>query len=103
MLARIDSDTELTKEERKKLRKMDKDTLGEQSDVLDEWRNLHFTHALADAVARGVRYAGMGRNHLVYLEDNGLPAGTHAWDMVGQDIADFEFLTKILAASAQSP
>jgi hypothetical protein len=103
MLARIDSDTELTKEERKKLRKMDKDTLGEQSDVLDEWRNLHFMHALADAVARGVRYAGMGRNHLVYLEDKGLPAGSHAWDMVGQDIADFEFLTKILAASAQSP
>jgi hypothetical protein len=72
MLARIDTDTELTKDERK-LRRMDKDTLGEQGEVFDEWRNLHFTHAVTDAVARGVRYAGMGRNHLVYLRDKGLP------------------------------
>jgi hypothetical protein len=79
MLARLESDTHLTKAERSK---MPKDMVWEQGDVFGEWRNLHFAHAVQNAVARGVRYAGMGRAHLVYLEDKSLPNNSYAWDMV---------------------
>jgi hypothetical protein len=103
MIARMKTDTELTSDERKALRKMPRKTADEQNKAFGKWRNLHFSHAVRDAVGRGVRYAGMGREHLKYLIAEGLPAKSKSFDMVAKDLTDFETLTKTRAASAKSP
>ncbi|MGW0432895.1 hypothetical protein ACWDV4_10165 [Micromonospora sp. NPDC003197] len=100
MLAQASTDEGLTKQERKELGKMPKASGDEREEVFGKWRNLHFSHAVRDAAQRGVRYAGMGRFHLDYLMAEGLPPNSRGYDMSGKDLADFETLTKNLAASA---
>jgi hypothetical protein len=78
-------------------------TTAEKFAAFGKWRNLHFSHAVRDAVAKGVRYAGMGREHLKYLIAEGLPAKSRGYDMVAKDLTDFETLTKNLAATAKNP
>ena len=73
MIARMKTDTGLTANERKELKKMPQGTTAEKSAAFGKWRDLHFSHAVRDAVAKGVRYAGMGREHLKYLIAEGLP------------------------------
>ena len=103
MLARMKNDAELTAPERQQLDQLPKGSSADQMAAFSKWRNLHFSHAVRDAAARGVRYAGMGLEHLKYLRAEGLPAKSADYDMVGKNLNDFETLTKNLAASAKSP
>jgi hypothetical protein len=75
----------------------------ENEAIFSKWRNLHFSHAVWDAVKRGVRYAGMGRLHLDYLVAEGIPPNSHPYDMTGKELAEFEALTNRLASSVKSP
>jgi len=69
--------------------------------LFSDWRNHTFEDALNDAVGRGVRYAGMGNNHLVHLRAQGLPPNTHAFDMRdGEDFDAFADHTADLAGRA---
>lgn len=101
MLARASTDATLSQTERDDLNKMKKGSETEKSALFSKWRNLHFLHAVRGAAARGVRYAGMGREHLKYLIGEGLPPNSHPYDMHGKELADFELLTKNLATSAK--
>ena len=103
MTARMETDTGLSDAERKQLKGMPRGTAAEKGAAFGKWRNLHFSHAVADAVARGVRYIGMGRDHLDYLNAEGLPAKSRGYDMVAKDLTDFRTLTNNLKSSAKSP
>jgi hypothetical protein len=103
MLARAGTDTDLTGQERTNLAATPQTTDADKKAVFAKWRNLHFSHAVRDAAQRGVRYAGMGMAHLTYLNNEGLPPNSQGYDMAGKEIADFETLTKNLAASVKSP
>lgn len=102
MLARAGTDTALTAAERADLKSMKTGTQAEQSAMFSKWRDLHFSHAVKEATARGVRYAGMGKNHMDFLIAEGLPAGSRTYDMTAAGLAAFELLTKNRAASAAS-
>jgi hypothetical protein len=92
MLARAGSDTTLTAAERDRLARLHRRR--GRGVVFAQWREMRFLHAVTAAAARGVRYAGMGRNHLTVLLGNGtLPSGATAFDMIGRDLAAFETLT----------
>ena len=101
MLARAATDDALSNTERTDLKAMKKGSNSEKQGVFDKWRNLHFSHAVRDAAKRGVRYAGMGRAHMDYLIAEGIPANSRTYDMTGKDIADYDQLTKNLAASVK--
>jgi hypothetical protein len=101
MLARSRTDATLTQVERDDLNAMKRGSAAEKQAVFDKWRNLHFSHAVRDAAARGVRYAGMGKLHLDYLVAEGIPGGSRTFDMTGAYLANAELLTKNLAASAK--
>ncbi|ROT29441.1 DUF4157 domain-containing protein [Micromonospora sp. HM5-17] len=73
--------------------------------VFLKWRDLHFAEAVAKAVRDGVRYVGMGQDHLTELETKRrLPAGSRAYYLgstggaagreVGRDIIEFERNTR---------
>ena len=89
--------------ERQALGGMPKGSSADQMAAFGKWRNFHFSHAVRDAAAKGVRYAGMGLEHLKYLRAEGLPPKSADYDMVAKNLIDFETLTKNLAASAKSP
>jgi hypothetical protein len=99
MLARVSTDARLTAEETESMAEMPHDTQGEKRMTFGKWRNLHFSHAVWDAVERGVRYAGMGNNHLEYLTREGLPPNSRGYDMTSGDLADFQAHTERLAAT----
>jgi hypothetical protein len=87
MLARIDTDPALTQQQRK--------ALGDRRSTdpvraAREWRDLHFHRVLKDAVARKVRYVGMGRDHLTALIAMGLPNGAIRFDMAGDALQHFD-------------
>jgi hypothetical protein len=103
MLARMTSDAGLSAPERQELGRMPKGSSADQMAAFGKWRNFHFSHAVRDAAAKGVRYAGMGLEHLKYLRAEGLPPKSADYDMVAKNLIDFETLTKNLAASAKSP
>jgi hypothetical protein len=83
----------------------------ERQEMFRRWRDLNLKNAVKDAASRGVRYVGMGLEHLEYLQkEGGLPAGSHAYDMVKVDIEEFRDKTrelrdrtKELEASAKNP
>jgi hypothetical protein len=64
------------------------------------WRNFEFEDSVKDAVARGVRYAGMGAAHLYHLQDVGLPSGAHAYDMSSDALDEFKAHTATLRRRA---
>ncbi|HEX4417474.1 MAG TPA: hypothetical protein VH165_06215 [Kofleriaceae bacterium] len=70
----------------------------EQKTMFRKCRDLNFKNAVKDAAGRGVRYAGMGLNHLESLlrDKDGLPENSHAYDMAGVDISRFRAGTKKL-------
>jgi hypothetical protein len=100
MLARAATDTGITKAERRSLRRMPRGTQAEKEAVFGDWRNLHFAHATRNAAARGVRYIGMGNDHLRYLRDEELPPDSHPFDMTGAGLDLFEARTRALRAKA---
>jgi hypothetical protein len=103
MTVRMQTDTGITAEERTRLNAMPRGTAAQQGTAFAAWRNLHFSHTTRAAVARGVRYVGMGREHLTYLKDEGLPRGSRGYDMVAKDLIDFETLTTNLKNTARNP
>ncbi|GIG67058.1 hypothetical protein [Phytomonospora endophytica] len=53
-----------------------------QGETFALWRNMRFARTIAPAAVRGVRYAGVGAGHLLYLIDNGkVPRGSYLYDM----------------------
>jgi len=103
MTVRMQNDTEITADERTRLNAMPRGTDEEKAAAFGTWRNLYFSHATRAAVARGVRYVGMGRAHLDYLKAEGLPAGSRGYDMVAKDLIDFQTLTDNLKRTARNP
>lgn len=101
MLARVATDATLTGAERTRLGGMARGTPAERMRIFSDWRDLNFEHAVADAVARGVRYVGMGNAHLTRMRAVGMPAGTHAFDMTAADITRFERETRRLRRIAR--
>ncbi|GAA3631782.1 hypothetical protein [Microlunatus ginsengisoli] len=101
MTARMEADTGITQAERNQLKAMPRGTPDQKGAMFGKWRNLYFSHAVRDAVARGVRYVGMGREHLDYLKAEGLPAQSRGYDMVAKDLNDFATLTNNLKSSAK--
>jgi hypothetical protein len=102
LLERTSTDTALTDKERKDLGSMAKVSQIERDAVFYKWRSLHFSHSVRAAAKRGVRYAGMGKDHLVDLIAEGIPPNTHTYDMTSTGVlADFEALTNKLAASVK--
>jgi hypothetical protein len=101
MTARIATDAVLTEAERKTLQAMPRATTAQKVALFSVWRDMEFAHAVRAAVARGVRYAGMGLLHLNALQAEGLPKGSHGFDMVGLDLATFKTQTDTLAGKAK--
>jgi hypothetical protein len=103
MLDHVTTDQRLTGAERETLANMPRERGGEKEAIFSLSRNLHFSHAVRDAVGRGVRYAGMGRLHLDYLTREGLPPNSRGYDMTGRELAAFEGLTENRKSSVGSP
>jgi hypothetical protein len=81
----------------KQKKKFGGDTTNDQkSDMFSDWRNFKFEETVKDAAGRGVRYAGMGYHHMKHLKKAGLPANTHAYDMMSDDLDVFQTHTDAL-------
>jgi hypothetical protein len=72
----------------------------EKEQMFKDWRDAGLQHAVKDAAARHVRYAGMGSHHLKPLKKAGLPANTQVYDMSGNELGEFDKQTKELASIA---
>jgi hypothetical protein len=77
-----------------------KTTGDEKEQMFLGWRDAGIQHAVKDAAARHVRYAGMGSGHLKPLKQVGLPANTQVYDMSGDEIGEFDKHTRELAGIA---
>ncbi|HEX8114240.1 MAG TPA: hypothetical protein VF516_41205, partial [Kofleriaceae bacterium] len=77
-------------------------TGAEKEEMFLGWRNRGIQHAVKDAAARGVRYAGMGKFHLDPLNKAGLPANTQVFDLISTGKEGDAFLdhTRELAKGA---
>ncbi|HEY1177384.1 MAG TPA: hypothetical protein VGF17_14605, partial [Phytomonospora sp.] len=101
LTARAGTDEGLSRAERRRLRRMPTGSQSDRETMYSLWRNLHFKHVVADAAARGVRYAGMGLAHLQYLQaENAVPRGANTFDMQGAALAGFERRTRTLERMA---
>ena len=103
MTARIATDAVLTEAERKTLQAMPRATAAQKGALFSVWRDMEFSHAVRAAVARGVRYAGMGLLHLTALQAEGLPPRSRGYDMDGLDLAAFQARTQDLASRVKPP
>jgi uncharacterized protein DUF4157 len=77
-----------------------KTTNDEKNKMFDGWRNHDLQRSIQDAASRGVRYAGMGANHLDPIEKLGLPAEAHVYNMAGDELGAFDDHTKELEQAA---
>jgi hypothetical protein len=98
--ATLDPSARLDDEEKARLKK-DGATAEEKSELFSRWRDFSFEDSIAAATKRGVRYAGMGNNHLLHLIEVGLASGQHAFDMQGDAIDGFRTRTKELRKKAK--
>lgn len=101
MVARAGNDPGLTGAQQTSLAAQPTGGHQQRNQMFSDWRNMHFENALTDAIANGVRYQGMGNLHLLHLRMQGLPAGTHPFDMSGADLANFERETARLKGVAK--
>ncbi|HEY1177180.1 MAG TPA: hypothetical protein VGF17_13570 [Phytomonospora sp.] len=82
MYERIEDDPALDAEERKSLRNRSRSRPEDQGETFALWRNMRFARTIGQAAVRGVRYAGIGAGHLLYLIDNGkAPRGSYLYDL----------------------
>jgi hypothetical protein len=65
-----------------------------------DWRNYKFEDAVSDAIKRGVRYPGMGQNHLTHLKQVGFAPTAHPYEMSGKDSVGFMDHTEDLKKKA---
>jgi hypothetical protein len=101
MVERASTDRVLTGPERATLGGMRTDNRDRRARMFSAWRNMHFVHAVQDAAAGGVRFAGMGLHHMRHLQNIGaLPAGSHTYDMTGAALQAFERRTARLLRGA---
>jgi hypothetical protein len=78
LIERAHGDPGITLLERQALAQMPIGTLQQQFAMFGLWRNLYFASATANAAAQGVRYAGMGDNHRLWLiQNNRVPPNAH--------------------------
>jgi hypothetical protein len=75
----------------------------EKRSLFSEWRDHHFADSVKAATKRGVRYAGMGQNHLNELRASGLDKNQHPYEMNGEDMNRFTSETNRLRGKAQAP
>jgi hypothetical protein len=77
-------------------------TDAEKEKLFSEWRDFKFEDNVRDAAKRGVRYAGMGNEHLKAMKKVGLPNNGHAFDMtsMGKEMVAFKALTDTLKKAA---
>jgi Domain of unknown function (DUF4157) len=75
----------------------------DKTKLFTDWRNFNFEDNVKAAAKRGVRYAGMGKKHLEYLEAAGLEKDQHPFDMDLKDITAFTDLTEKLKKAARKP
>lgn len=100
LIERAYGDTGITEQERQTLAGMPAGTVEDQQAMFGLWRNLHFAKTVADAAARGVRYAGMGDLHRQWLEQkNRVPANTRTYDVTRAGFATFVNRTAALRNS----
>ena len=100
--AATESSSRLSKKDRKKL--LAKGANDQEKETLFyDWRNHHFEDQVRKAARNGVRYAGMGQNHLKYLAKKGLPRNGHPYYMADVDLGKFENHTNALATKAVNP
>jgi hypothetical protein len=98
MKDRAGTDNGLAQDERGELAQMPRD---EDGDMFSKWRDMHFTHAVRAAAARGVRYAGMGSLHLkALIDDRLLPQGSSPYDMSADALQEFVWATEDLRDEA---
>lgn len=94
LLEHVATATGITAADRTALGRMKQGTAADQQALFMEWRNMHIARNIADAAARGVRYAGIGEEHLKYLVTNNLlPAGSHPYSITAEGLADAVALT----------
>jgi len=94
LLERIVIAPVITTADQAALGSMNKHTSADQEVLFMEWRNLHIARNIAAAAERGVRYAGIGADHLKYLVQNNLiPDGSHWYDITKRGLADAVALT----------
>ncbi|HEX3045641.1 MAG TPA: hypothetical protein VHY08_12855 [Bacillota bacterium] len=102
-IAALDPSSRLSDPERKKLLFGPSISETEKMKLFSDWREYSIEDNVKAAAQRGVRYAGMGRNHMMYLITAGLPTNAHTYDMVAKDILAFEALTQKLKKKAVKP
>lgn len=70
-----------------------KQTSMKQMNVMNTWRNTAFKRHVLDAIQNGVRYAGMGNEHLKYLLSQTMPGAMHPYDMTNGVMSAFRAKT----------
>lgn len=102
--AATEKSSRLSEADRKKLQSQSI-TASEKIALFSDWRDFLFEDNVKAAISRGVRYAGMGLEHLKALKTKSLPSSAHVFDMAraGKEIAGFKNLTKKLEAAAKKP
>jgi len=72
----------------------------EKESIFGDWRNFKFEDTVAAATAKGVRYAGMGQDHLKHLIAKGLTPSQHPFKLADVDLAKFKGDTATLKGKA---
>ena len=99
-LAATDPSSRLDHRKRDQLKKKGAKDEAEKEQIFSDWRNFKFEDSVADATAKGVRYAGMGQAHLKHLIDKGLGATQHPYKMADVDLTKFKADIAALLAKA---
>lgn len=82
MFPRAAGDTRLDDDDRRKLSMALRGSPAQQAAMFNRWRDLHFEKNVAAAVADGVRFIGLGVEHVAHLvRDKAVPDGTRVYDM----------------------
>jgi hypothetical protein len=102
-MAATEKSSRLSDAERKKLSAAKSTSEADKNSLFTKWRDFLFEDNVKAATKRGVRYAGMGQNHLDHLVKIGLDKNQHPYEMDGKDIVEFMTLTSKLAKAAKTP
>ena len=77
-------------------------TNDDKQKMFNEWRNRNLERSVTDATSRGVRYAGMGANHLDPIKKLGLPPAAHVFNMAGDELVAFGDHTRDLEQKVEA-
>ncbi|HUQ06585.1 MAG TPA: DUF4157 domain-containing protein [Kofleriaceae bacterium] len=99
-MAAGDPSSRLDPAKRDELKKKGAKDEAEKFQIFSDWRNFKFEDAVDAATKKGVRYAGMGQNHLKHLIKKGLAADQHPFKLADLDLLRFQGETDALKAKA---